>query len=149
MTREEKRVYAREYNIKYYRENKEVIRKRQQERADQIAPVQRAYKLAHAEEIKKWSQEYGKRPEKIFKVYQWAAKRRGISFNLTYEQFLTFWQKPCFYSQHGIETIGLDRINNDVGYEMNNVVPCCAICNRMKADMSQEQFRAHVRSIAF
>jgi hypothetical protein len=138
-----------DYNKDYYLDNKEYIKQRNALDATRIAGVQKAYQTSHAEEIKKWSQEYGRRPDRIFKIYQWSAKRRGISFDLTYEQFLTFWQKSCFYCKHGIETIGLDRINNDAGYEMTNVVPCCKVCNRMKADMSQDEFRAHVRSIAF
>lgn len=143
------RKYAREHNREYYQANKEDIKRRQRERYGSTALVQKAYRLAHVEEIKKWAKEYGKRPEKIFKVYQYAARRRGISFLLTYEQFLTFWQKPCFYGGHRIGTIGLDRINNDVGYEMTNVVPCCKVCNYMKADMSQDEFREHIRSISF
>lgn len=133
----------------YYQVNKDYIKKRNAADATRIAQVQKAYQVSHIEEIRAYSREYGRRPDRIFKVYQWAAKRRNLTFNLTYEQFLTFWQKPCFYGQHGIETIGLDRINNDAGYEMNNVVPCCKVCNYMKADMSQDEFRAHVRSIAF
>ena len=35
---------------------------------------------------------------------------------------------------------GLDRINNEVGYTRQNVVPCCIICNRAKNSMPFKDF---------
>lgn len=35
---------------------------------------------------------------------------------------------------------GLDRVNNDIGHYLNNVVPCCIICNRAKADRTLMDF---------
>lgn len=35
---------------------------------------------------------------------------------------------------------GVDRVNSDTGYELNNCVPCCSICNRMKNEFSQQEF---------
>ena len=37
-------------------------------------------------------------------------------------------------------TWGLDRVDNSRGYQADNVVPCCADCNYMKGQMSQEAF---------
>lgn len=72
--------------------------------------------------------------------YKDGAKRRGIDFALTKDQFSTFWKKPCFYCGDNIETIGLDRIDNSTGYTVKNIVPCCSICNKMKLGSSQEDF---------
>ena len=35
---------------------------------------------------------------------------------------------------------GLDRLNNDIGYTRQNVVPCCIICNRAKNSMPFKDF---------
>lgn len=35
---------------------------------------------------------------------------------------------------------GVDRIDSNIGYELNNIVPCCAQCNYMKIHYPQEQF---------
>ena len=42
---------------------------------------------------------------------------------------------PCFYCGEYLDDstgVGLDRCDNKKGYTLNNVVPCCARCNRMK-----------------
>lgn len=76
------------------------------------------------------------------------AVRRGIPWSLTKGQFIAFWQKPCTYCGGAIETIGLDRIDNTRGYEVGNVVPCCGVCNRMKSNMTREEFLAHCTMVA-
>lgn len=75
------------------------------------------------------------------------AKKRGIEFNLSKDEFLTFWGKPCFYCGDKIPTIGLDRINSDEGYSIGNVVSCCAICNTMKLAISRDVFIQHCYKI--
>lgn len=75
------------------------------------------------------------------------ARKRGIEYGLTREQFMSFWQKPCSYCGDQIETIGLDRIDNAKGYVMDNVVPCCGGCNGMKSSMSREAFIERCRKV--
>lgn len=80
------------------------------------------------------------RPEFRYKHYQRGAKARGIEFSLTFEEFQTFWQKPCFYCEGEVSTVGLDRFDNTKGYSIDNVVSCCASCNIMKNNLSVQQF---------
>lgn len=42
---------------------------------------------------------------------------------------------------------GIDRVVNTVGYELGNVVPCCAVCNRAKGDMTVAEFAEWVSRI--
>lgn len=70
------------------------------------------------------------------------AIKRGLSYNLTREQFMSFWQMPCSYCGDSIDTIGIDRVDNAKGYEMDNVVSCCGVCNHAKAKMDAEEYRA-------
>lgn len=79
--------------------------------------------------------------------YKVTAKGRGIVFDLTKEEFLSFWQKPCTYCGGEILTIGLDRVNNNKGYSLDNVVPCCIICNVMKLNFSRDIFIEHCEKI--
>lgn len=79
--------------------------------------------------------------------YRAGARNRDIPFELTPEQFAQFWRRPCTYCGEAVETIGLDRIDNARGYELGNVAPCCAPCNRAKAARPAVDFLAHCRRV--
>jgi len=68
-------------------------------------------------------------------------------FGLTFDEFMKFWQQPCWYCGCSITTIGIDRIDNAQGHVMGNCVSCCARCNRMKSKFSQEDFLDQCRRI--
>ena len=65
-------------------------------------------------------------PKAKFRVYQTEAKNRGIPFDLSVEEFSSFWQVPCSYCGREIGTIGIDRIDNSSGYAPNNITSCCS-----------------------
>lgn len=84
----------------------------------------------------------------------------GREMSLTLEEFRRLTSSDCHYcgrspgaaiksrSKHSEYTFnGLDRVDSSKGYESDNVVPCCEICNTMKMDMGVEAFREHVRRI--
>lgn len=66
-----------------------------------------------------------KRPQQLFYRYKKGALKRGHAFDLTFEQFMSFWGLPCTYCGEDIDTIGLDRRDNDLGYSTQNIVTCC------------------------
>ncbi len=43
--------------------------------------------------------------------------------------------KSDFYIYNGI-----DRVDNNVGYVLDNAVSCCKVCNRAKYNMAEEEF---------
>lgn len=75
------------------------------------------------------------------------AKRRNIKWELTKEEFKTFWQKPCYYCGDKIATIRLDRIDSTKGYTMGNLVSCCKKCNYAKRGLNQEEFVQHCQKV--
>lgn len=92
----------------------------------------------------------------IYRYYWHSAKRRGLEFNLPLEFFLQQIQARCFYcgdnpnnkcKQTNVFYSGLDRINNNKGYILDNIVPCCITCNIMKRNMDQIQFLSQVKKI--
>lgn len=88
------------------------------------------------------------KPEQVkYTQYKSGANRRGFSFELSKEEFLTFWKQPCFYCADEIETIGLDRIDSNRGYSKDNIVPCCTICNTMKLALPRDVFIEHCYKI--
>lgn len=99
------------------------------------------------EDYAKREKDYKKTPNQKFKQYIKGAEKRNIDFNLTFEQFLTFWNKPCHYCGDNIEGVGIDRYDNSIGYELDNCVPCCFTCNKMKHSSSPSDFFSHIQKI--
>lgn len=84
--------------------------------------------------------QYHKQPEHRYRSYKEGAKRRGIEFNISYEEFIKYWDNSCTYCGEDISGIGLDRKNNDTGYTIENMVVCCRTCNYMKHTMKENDF---------
>ncbi len=107
----------------------------------------REIRLEHLEEYRKKDAEKHRRhrkfPKKRFLEYKRSARIRNLNWDLTFEEFMTFWQKPCFYCDNIPETIGLDRIDSSKGYSLNNIDSCCIVCNRAKKERSKEDYIIH------
>lgn len=84
-----------------------------------------------------------------FSHYKSSAKERNILWKLTYEEFSKFWNNNCLYCNEIISTIGLDRVNNEQGYIMGNVVPCCKICNFSKGNLSIAEWNFYIDCLTY
>lgn len=97
----------------------------------------------------------------IILQYKRHAKSRGIEFFLTYKEVDELVRKPCEYCgdvggnvkktknyKEGFRYNGIDRVDSSGQYTSNNVVPCCAICNRAKRDMPRAAFLEWVDRVA-
>jgi hypothetical protein len=94
---------------------------------------------------------------RMLQHYRSGAKRRGYSFDLTEEDFKQLIQKPCHYcgsppnggySKGDFLVNGIDRVNNSLGYTLDNSVPCCSLCNSMKSTLPVDVFTSHVEKIS-
>lgn len=85
------------------------------------------------------------------------ATRRGYEWNLTREQIATLTKQNCYYcgvepqqeAKHphcttGYIYNGIDRIDNNKGYTIDNVVPCCDTCNYAKRTTPYKEFLAWI-----
>ena len=81
-------------------------------------------------------------PHRKYLDYTYGADKRGYKMELTEKQFTELIQKPCYYCNYYVEksTIGVDRYDNNKDYTIDNCVPCCKWCNRMKVDQTAEEF---------
>jgi hypothetical protein len=87
----------------------------------------------------------------LFNTYRQGAKRRGIAWELTLEQFKNATSSNCHYCDavpkqksyigkrkkfvpylHEYRYNGIDRKDNSRGYIEDNCVPCCSSCNYIK-----------------
>ncbi len=105
----------------------------------------RTHPELHAERTRRYLERIKGNPPRAsvrFATYKQVAKRDSKDFQISREQFMSFWQQPCYYCGMSIQTIGLDRVNNERGYCMDNIVPCCKTCNRAKNDLTRAEFLA-------
>ena len=85
--------------------------------------------------------------------YKNNARTRNIEWQLTEEQYKKLVKDKCYYCgaepserkgtiiNNKIELVnGIDRIDSSKGYSIENCVSCCAMCNKMKNNYSQQQF---------
>lgn len=90
--------------------------------------------------------------------YVAGARNRGISFNLTRDEFAKLILSNCVFcgsepsntKKRYNETRqynGIDRIDSNKGYELNNVQTCCWKCNLMKNSLNQSDFLEHIKKI--
>src|SRR5208283_253953 len=69
------------------------------------------------------------------KMYKYNAKKSKHAWALTDEQARGLFLSPCYFCGKISELPrlnGIDRMNNLLGYEAGNTLPCCWVCNRAK-----------------
>lgn len=96
--------------------------------------------------------------------YKRGAKERNFEFNLTLEEFKQLIFQKCAYcgadptndsyinhvcnkTKESLSVNGIDRIDSNKGYSINNCVPCCSTCNKMKLNHTIKFFKDHIKKI--
>lgn len=107
---------------------------------------------ARAEFLNK--KDYGKAAENsVILMYRKSASSRKIPYELSDEECVRLAKGHCHYCGCGPKNVkfaksyngkfyynGIDRIDNNRGYESTNVVTCCIDCNRAKRQMGYQEF---------
>lgn len=98
---------------------------------------------------------------RIYDNYLKSSKARNLVFEISRESFKEIASKNCHYCNEpppyktykmcekngGVNYHGLDRVDNNVGYVISNVVPCCEQCNRTKLDYDLRDFLLQIKKI--
>ena len=99
--------------------------------------------------VKKYAIKRRSNPKGKFGMYKSKAKVKNQLFLLTFEEFENLIKENCYYCGCiGNPYNGIDRKDSKKGYEIDNSVACCWICNRMKSAYSLEEFIDKCRKIA-
>ena len=99
--------------------------------------------------------------KKIYASYIDGAKARNIQFNLSFDDVINLIFQNCYYCGNSpslyenkrdlkslnIPRVGIDRKDNNIGYELNNCIPCCKSCNRMKLNLRHDEFLQQIKKI--
>lgn len=94
---------------------------------------------------------------KMYRKYKNREKVRGGDMNISLQQFAALVSKKCFYcggldkrvmKGEAFRLNGLDRVDSNQGYHIDNVVPCCVKCNTMKWSLTRAAFISHIKKIS-
>jgi|SRR5580698_3026791 hypothetical protein len=99
-----------------------------------------------------YTQKNGTKPSYRLNKAKQQAKSRGIDFLLSLEEYTNAISVSCYYCDGAFGYVtkgtGLDRIDNNKGYMIGNVVSCCRTCNRIKGDtFTMEETKIAVKAI--
>ena len=94
----------------------------------------------------------------LYGSYKSKSLKRKIKFELSKEQFKNLTLDNCFYCGDSPTNIqkgrngdyvynGIDRVDNNKGYELDNCVSCCDYCNRMKLNYTTLEFAEKISKI--
>lgn len=124
---------CRECRRQYHIEDRPRQLEKMKERASFKTPEKKreTNRVHHLTKIGKW----GQQKQRIRVLL-----KKGTLSDLTYEQWETFWQKPCSYCKTAIENVGIDRVDNNIGYIFSNCVACCYRCNVAKGNLTIEEW---------
>ncbi len=121
------------------------------------------WKESAAKNVKAAHKKKSKTPEIVgknvlFYGHKGSAKNRGISNDLSKEEFLKICEQNCHYCDappryreiyrtsqnrklaYSISANGVDRINPNYGYTIDNSLPCCTRCNMAKSSLQYDEF---------
>lgn len=91
--------------------------------------------------------------------YKDGAKKRNLEFNISKEEFKVLIENKCFYcgadpsnkivcvKKDPIYINGIDRVDNNIGYTLKNVVTCCSFCNKLKLAHNIDDFILQIKKI--
>lgn len=96
---------------------------------------------------------------RVHNKYRESANKRGYVFALTEKDVSELILSSCYYcgnggriyeseTRYGIPRVGIDRVDNSIGYIKTNCVSCCFICNKAKGEMSTSDFISWAKAVA-
>jgi hypothetical protein len=99
--------------------------------------------------------------ERLYLNFKKQARRRKIHCDLSLEDYIIIVKQNCYYCnvrptskdvttctyKNKVKFNGVDRVDSNVGYLVENCVPCCYDCNIMKHTKSGDYFIKHCERV--
>jgi len=78
-----------------------------------------------------------------------SARDKNLDFEISQEEFNKIVKEPCHYCNVIQERRfnGIDRLDSNKGYVLDNCVSCCKTCNYMKCSLSTDVFLKRIEHI--
>jgi hypothetical protein len=101
---------------------------------------------------------YGRGFSSLFSSYKYSAKIKKIDFSLSDDDLYRLSQEKCSYcgsspfsvsNRLGMKFVynGIDRVDSNKGYTLENCVACCKACNYAKRTLSVNEFKSLISLI--
>ena len=140
-----------EINKLYYQKNKKVrikkIREWQKNNPDRFREIQRKGQI-----------KFSMTPKGIYSILKTNSLKRKMKFDLSQEAFINWYnnqKKNCYYCgineknlewlkkefpiKNNVKRLTIERKNNNIGYQLNNIVLACQYCNKAKSNLFNEK----------
>ena len=114
---------------------------------------QKAWKASNPKKVLAYSRAAYKRNKHSIKYryyyFKKQAQKTHRKVEISLQCFTLLTRSGCYYCGTKVVSTGsgLDRIDSNKGYLIDNVVTCCHPCNWMKRNLSVKDFLAHIRRI--
>jgi hypothetical protein len=128
--------------LKYAKTLEKERERKRRKYADNIEKERERGRQKYADNIEKERERAATHKRTIADIKR-GAMRRELCYDLTDEYAANITDDACFYC--GEETTisrrnGIDRLNNSIGYVIDNCVSCCNTCNMMKRCLDPTTF---------
>jgi hypothetical protein len=100
--------------------------------------------------VKKYQSDHAREPGRRYQKLFFKAKHEERAFNIDEITYVELISQPCVYCGGMLPEsgCGLDRINNNLGYTLNNVVPCCGACNQIRnVHLTYDEMKVAMKAI--
>ena len=136
-TKEQKREVGKAWYLK----NRDSILAKNREEYRRDPSKKRAandkYKLNNREKVLSYKRKDSSNPKRRLTRCRTTARQKGLTFNIDLTWYKEYLKNPCYYCGGDLQCEtghSLDRIDNTLGYEHSNVLPCCGDCNKLRGD---------------
>lgn len=130
-----KKEEIKEYKREYYTENKDILSIRNKKYRANNTEKLKAQRKKYNEDSKDKRSAYNKTLVPRFKNLKQNAKARGVPVLISLDEYVQLIENSnCHYCE--VDNLhtggGLDRLDSTKGYILENLVPCCGGCNKLK-----------------
>lgn len=102
------------------------------------------WRSANKEKVRTSNKNTKATPGTKYSMFKSGANKRKLEVDITLEHYTSLIQQLCHYC--GVESqIGIDRIDNSLGYLQDNCLPCCTTCNLTRNNLyTYAEFKQYI-----
>lgn len=142
-----------EYGKEWYKKNK--TRKAQkgkewsskpENKQKRVSYVQK-YVSKNKEKVRDYNQSFDQSFSGKYRLVLYRHQKRWTTEPITLDEFKQIVVQTCVYCGDKNTSKGIDRVDNDLGYTVENSKSCCKRCNYMKNNRTVTEFLFHIQKI--